>query len=304
MAGPKNPEQLRGALGAFRRRLQEVETPRPSVEMKLDTGLDPSKAPVPVRPQFQAPMIPEEPTAPYKGVEDIANRLLNAPVDRRQFLEGARSGAAALSQVGKLGPLGRLAPEIPSAPVDLGKAYYEGLLNAIKRAEELPLPDDFAGLTPKDGAEFWSSYLDEYSREAPTRENFSKLITEEVSKLLPKGIKVDEADLENTLDDLVSFAPRVYVDDLDFNDLMDFTGANDKGGIRDWPDFLRSFMPPGRESPFASMETEKLQKVLSESGLLSPLEEIWNRAVGEYSDKVDPEEWPDWLRKYNGVEED
>ena len=117
MAGPKNPEQLRGALGAIRRRLQEAETPKAPkapIDIPVDTGLDPSKAPVPVTPRFQAPTVPEEPTAPspYKGVEDIAERLINTPTDRRSFMRGTGQAINALKFMNS--PLAKMIGKLPA----------------------------------------------------------------------------------------------------------------------------------------------------------------------------------------------
>jgi hypothetical protein len=147
MAGPKNPEQLRGALGAFRRRLQEAERPKdPVLDLQVDRGLDPSKAPVPVAPaspRFQAPMIPEEPDLPpvssgaYKGVEDIANRVINTPTDRRGFMKGVGQTINALkfmnSPLAKM--VGKMVPEEAAAealPHD--KALLSAFRDMVKSA--------------------------------------------------------------------------------------------------------------------------------------------------------------------------
>jgi hypothetical protein len=140
MAGPKNPEQLRGALGAFRRRLQEAERPKdPVLDLQVDRGLDPSKAPVPVAPaspRFQAPMIPEEPDLPpvssgaYKGVEDIANRVINTPTDRRSFLKGTGQAINALKFMNS--PLARLAGQSTPEQAPILMSQDEALATILR----------------------------------------------------------------------------------------------------------------------------------------------------------------------------
>lgn len=151
MAGPKNPEQLRGALGAFRRRLMEAERPKePTLDLRVDPGLDPSKAPVPVSPRFQAPMIPEEPELPptssgvYKGVEDIAERLINTPTDRRSFMRGTGQAINALKFMNSpLAKIGNLL-DSPAAEAPKFLPRNEALVEAVRIAlQEADLPKRF-----------------------------------------------------------------------------------------------------------------------------------------------------------------
>ncbi len=296
MAGPKNPEQLRGALGAFRRRLQEAETPKPSVDMKLDTGLDPSKAPVPVRPQFQAPMIPETPTeaSPYKGVEDVANRVLNAPVGRRQFLEGARSGVAALSQLGKLGQLGKLLPE---NPVDMRPYYGKALKRALDRSSDLP------------GFQNWTDFLDPYVAEDYRVEGgrdrmqaFSELIEDELGKIMPRGGKSDPEILDQMLFDLqrANDKKRRYETDVYDTDEMIYHLGGDSP--TDFSSFARRILQTPYEdevrppSPLTMGSDEDVLGTLRQLGMHDSMKEMWQNAIEAYMDEVPSEKWPDWIR--------
>jgi hypothetical protein len=307
MAGPKNPEQLRGALGAFRRRLQEAERPKPPVDMKLDTGLDPSKAPVPVRPQFQAPMIPEEPTPPYKGVEDVASRLLNAPVDRRQFLEGARSGAAALSQVGKLG---KLLPEKPLHGKEMVPLYNKALNAAIDQMAQHPIYKE----------RHWEDALDPMIWDSADTQDkdFRSFINEELKRIVPKNSKVDPRIVDQMVEDLYRANERKLLfkqDSLDTDELVELL---DETGPLDFPNFIRRVLsephsdlggspfvirrvPPEPHSdlggsPIVRGSDEEVLALAKKLGMDEDLKQMWQNAIESYKDLADPEDWPGWIR--------
>lgn len=68
MAGPKNPEQLRGALNQLRK-----------LSPKMDSGSSPLNA---VKKTFQAPFVPEDRSSPldpshYPGLEDVVKRIID-----------------------------------------------------------------------------------------------------------------------------------------------------------------------------------------------------------------------------------
>ncbi|MCA3700598.1 MAG: hypothetical protein IOB84_12550 [Brevundimonas sp.] len=254
--------------------------------MKLDTGLDPSKAPVPVRPQFQAPMIPEEPTTPYKGVEDVASRLLNAPVDRRQFLEGARSGAAALSQLGKLGQL------LPEKPVDMDPYYLQAMKAALGRHQELPQ------------FQSWDDYFDPYA----TPENgdrmsaLAAIVGEELKKIAPQGSKINKEQIDYMLNSLqqANESRLLHLNDsYDTDELIELLGGDDPSKF---PDFMRELLTMhDAKGELASAlvrgSDEDLVDIAKSLGMYDDLREMWQHGVEAYMDEVPKNEWPDWLRK-------
>lgn len=303
MAGPKNPEQLRGALGAIRRRLQEVEQPKAPIDIPVDTGLDPSKAPVPVSPRFQAPAIPEMPTAastsPYKGVEDVANRVLNAPVDRRQFLEGARSGAAALSQIGKFGQLGKILPEA-KPPEDL----MPKILGAVEEFFQGGHGDDVNTILEgigqhldfKRGDYTWSKG-DEYDGE-PYLDRLREFIQSRVQGVQDEDIKL--------IEDMIT---DVSLQDMETHFLVEdgrpkeaFRSMFDpKDVLEEREMLLKAFAPEVRSRIGDDAIDNFIGKVFPDFG--ERFSNVYENALEYYQDTTQPEKWPQWLKDQMGVED-
>ena len=309
MAGPKNPEQLRGALGAIRRRLQEVEVPKPSLDMRMDTGLDPSKAPVPVSPRFQAPAIPEmpaaEPSSPFKGVEDVANRVLNQPVDRRQFLEGARSGAAALSQIGKFGQLGRIMPpERP--PEDVMPQVLDAVGEFFNGGHGDDVDSIIEGISEhldfERGVSEWSydgePYLDQLR-------DFVK------SKV--KGVKDEDLDhVEDLVDGLAQQYAQTHFIFEDGRAKEAFRSLFELQGDPMTP--IDQFdVPTKRDAllkPFYKDLRERVGEDQLEGFLNKNFEElnekfstVYDDALELYKETTEMEKWPQWLKDYMQVDD-
>ena len=305
MAGPKNPEQLRGALGAFRRRLQEAEQPKAPIDIPVDTGLDPSKAPVPVTPRFQAPMIPEEPTAPspYKGVEDIAKRVVDTPVDRRQFLEGASKAAMAAGQLGKLGQLGKILPEVPVAEKPL---HWQEMVPLYNKALNATL--DRMLSHPVYGERLWEDALDSMVWDSGDNQvkDFTAFMNEELEKIVPKNGRVDPQVVEQMVGDLYRANERKLLHKQDSLDPDELVELLDEMGPADFPNFVRRVLSDQDSelggSPIVWGSDEEVLALAKKLDMDEDLKYMWHNAIESYKDVVDPEDWPDWIHDDSWME--